>query len=309
LDPGPFNELVHAALEDLTGAWEHSDQRCARALKTAPPLYHGELYRCRAAAAVHQGRVHRGMKLLQAGLAVDDQNPELYIALGQAQLASGLPHSAHATLLKLLHLDGGADAALLGRARRMVDEAKRLAAPPMTPLDQAEQADLTALMESGQADADDIAHVRELAQQTEQPQLLSACALILLRGPDPGLGRKLLDRAAKALPLDADPSRLLAVYHLAQADYAGALPALLQAVRAQPFDPESQVMLATVAARLGHWELSHEAYKALVQLEPQRQSHRAGLDEARTQLRQQAAQEGAGGTPSPQAPRPMPAQP
>ena len=299
LDPGPFNELVHAALEDLTGAWEQSDRRCARALKTAPPLYHGELYRCQATAAVHQGRVNRGVQQLRAGLAVDANNPELYIALAQAQLALNLPHSAHETLLGLLRLDGGTEATLLGRARRMVDEAKRLAAPPLTPLDQVELADLTALMESGQVDADDLSHVREVAAQTQQPQLLSACALILLRGPDPALGRELLHRAESALPLDADPSRLLAVYHLALADYEGALPALLRAVRKQPFDPESQVMLASVATRLGHWETSHAAYKVLVQLEPQRDSHRAGLAEARAKLRQQALEEARGDAPPP----------
>ncbi len=281
IEEPPLRALALATVEDLTGAWSRSYARCAEAVPLAPPLVAAELWRCQATAAVHEGRLNQGSEALKAGLAIDSGNPELHLALAQVQLAQNLPHSAHSTLMALLALDGGTDAALLGRARRMVDEAKKLAAPPLTALDLVEQADLTALMESSSNDADDVAHVRELAQHSEQPQLWSACALVLLRGPDPALGRELLSRAERALPLDADPSRLMAVYHLSMADYPAALTALLRAVRKQPFDPESQIMLASVASRLNHWELTHSAYKALVQLEPDRESHRAGLMEAR----------------------------
>lgn len=273
--------LLHSTIDDLTGAWSQSAQRCAQALPQAPALYQGELWRCRAVAAVHEGLVARGEKLLQAGLEVDPSNAELYLMLAQVQLAQELPHSAHKTLMPLLGLDGGTEAAHLQRARTLVDEAAKAAAPPLTPLDKLELADVTAMMESGHNDADDVAHVIELARTTLQPQLWTSCALVLLRGPDPALGRALLGRAEQALPLDADPSRLLAVYHLSQADYPGALTALMRAVRKQPFVAENQVMLASVASRLGRWELSHGAYKALVQLEPDRESHRTGLREAK----------------------------
>lgn len=286
----PIKTLVLATIDDLTGAWQSADSRCQKELATvsssAARELQGELWRCRAAAAVHQGQINKGVDALQAGLKADPANPELYVALAQAQLAQDLPHSAHRTLLQIMTLDGGAEAPLLARAKRMADEAKKRAAPPLTPLDVIEQADLEKMMESGNTDEDDLDHVRELAQQTEQPQLWSSCALILLRGPDPALGRELLARAERALPLDSDPSRLLAVYHLTISDYPAALTALLRAVRKQPFDAESHVMLASVASKLQNWDVSHSAYKALVLLEPTRDSHKAGLSDARAKLRQ-----------------------
>lgn len=295
--------LVHSTIDDLTGAWAQGAERCARALPQAPKLYRSELGRCRAVGAVREGRVAHGAALLQAGLEADPHNPELYLSLAQVQLAQDLPHSAHHTLAPLLGLDGGTEAQHLKRARTLVDEAASAAAPPLTPLDRLEQADVAALMESSHNDADDVAHVVELAHNTQQPQLWSSCALVLLRGPDPALGRELLHRAEQALPLDADPSRLLAVYHLSQADYPAALAALMRAVRKQPFDAENQVMLASVAARLDAWDISHGAYKALVQLEPDRDSHRAGLRQAKDKwLRQTRAAAEAGKSPRPRPP-------
>lgn len=277
--------LVLATADDLTGAWSASAARCSEAMPRAPKGLCGELWRCKASASVHQGQLHKGAQELIAGLGVAPRNGELRLALAQLQLAQNLPHSAHDTLLALLAVDGGVDAAILERARFMADEAKRLAAPPLTPLDRVEQADLTTMMQSSRNDDDDVAHVRELAQSALQPQLWSACALVLLRGPDPALGLELLGRAERALPLDADPSRLLAVYYLSVVDYPAALTALLRAVRKQPFDPEGQIMLASVASRLGHWELTHSAYRTLSQLEPTKDSHRTGLAQARQKLK------------------------
>lgn len=285
----PLGAIAQAAAADTSGLWKEAESLCAKALadKTyqapIPEALRGELWRRQAAAASHQGLEQRALTLLQRGLADAPGAAELYLATARAQLALGAPHAAHSVLLPLLELPENVDPALLRQARMLIDSARDLAAPPLTPQETAENKELIALMQTASEDDDDVAHVRDVAATTPQPRLWPPCALVLLKGPDPGLGRALLVKAEKALPLDPDPSRLLAVYYLSGTDFNGALPPLLRAVQRQPFDPEAQVMLASVATRTAQWHVAEKAYSALIRLEPDKTTHKESLAAMREQ--------------------------
>lgn len=271
---GPLAQMM---LADATGAWDEVVALGERALPGAEPPVRGELLLRHAVATMHQGRTARAVALLTEAISEAPEQADLYVALAQGREALGMYDAVRPALLPLLQLQRPPQPALLARARGILNAAREAAAPPLTRADLAENVDLTNVAASAEIGPEDLAHVRRLATTTQQPRLLSLCALVLLRAGDTATGRTLLQRASDALPMDPDPIRLLAAHRLTDHDWDGALSALAEAVRRDPFDVEAQLLLANVAARVGQHAVAARAFGALVRLEPAVPAHHAGL--------------------------------
>lgn len=282
LADAPLAPLAAMMLADATGGWDEVIAIGERALAGARPPLRGELALRHAIATMHQGRTGRAVALLVEAIAETPDHPDLYVALAQAREALGLYDGVKPALLPLLRLGDVVPPDVLARARGILNAAREAAAPPLTAADLAEQVDLTTVAAARELHPEDVAHVRTVAAGTQQPRLLTLCALVLLRAGDVVTGRALLHRAAEALPMDPEPSRLLAAHYLTVSDWDGALAALAEAVRRNPFDVETQGLLATVAARTGAHAVAARAYDALVRLEPAAQAHYDGLQRSLT---------------------------
>ena len=273
----PLGPLAAMMLADATGAWDEVVALGERALPGAQPPVRGELLLRHAVATMHQGRTARAVALLAEAIHEAPDQADLYVALAQGREALGMYDAVRPALLPLLALQRPPPPNLLARARGILNAAREAAAPPLTRADLAENVDLTNVAASPEITAEDLAHVRRLAAHTQQPRLLSLCALVLLRAGDSAAGRKLLQRASDALPMDPDPIRLLAAHRLTDNDWDGALAALAEAVRRDPFDVEAQLLLANVATRTGQDAVAARAFGALVRLEPAVTAHHTGL--------------------------------
>ena len=276
----PISLLLAVALADATGDWHRAVQLADERPNDGPVPLLAEIALRHAVALMHLGRTQEAIAELGRSIEAAPQHAGLRVALAQAYLAAGEPEKVVESVWPLLEQAEAPDGHLMLRARALVQAAREAAAPPMTPADAANHADLLRLTQSPEMTHDDLNYVRSLADESEQPQLYPWLAMILHKRGEIPRARALLERAQRLLPLDSGAPRLMAVQRLSSDDYDGALVALLEAARRDPFDIDVQQMLAMVAGRVGAWDHARGAYEALVRLAPDVPQYHEGLAQA-----------------------------
>lgn len=255
----------------IRGDFARADAALAAAQSAAADHELGDVVYRRGLVALRAERAADAVAHLARAVAYQPSRVEPRLALAQALVGGGDFSAAVDSLRGLLAISpGGPD---LERARRILRAAVRGSVPPLEPAAEVVVQELLGALERGQVGEEHATRARELLDEVRHPHTLTAVGMIALRLGDLARGAALLQEAAQASPLDADPSRVLGASHYAADRPSLALAPLRAAAARDPFDAATQQALADCAIKLGQIEVALGAYRALAVLQPRTADH------------------------------------
>lgn len=283
-----IDALVHMAQADFDAA----QTSLAQAERTAPKAWCAGLRLRQGVCALHRQKPQEALMHLHIAQQYDSRRIAIRLATAQVYLALGQPAACVASLRPLLQDATQAPSVHeIEQARALVGMAIEDDAGHISPLERTAMRNLLAMAQSEEADAQSVEMALSLAEAVPRPRVQTAAALVALKGQRVLAGRKLLEDAAMHAPLDPDPARLLALYNVEHGGPNAALPCLSLAAERDPFNTETQTLIAELSERTGDFAQAEQTQLALMRLQPLQTRHQAALARVRV-LRAEAASNG-----------------
>lgn len=253
------------------------------ALANAPEPWRAGLLLRDALCALHRHAPEAALQSLQAAQALAPDWVAVRLATAQAYLALNRPADVAFCLAPLLSATQVPDAHELEQARSLTSMAIEHDAGHISPLERTAMQNLLQMAQAPEASQQTVEMAQSLAEAVPRPRVQTAAALVALKARNAEVGRALLKAAFDQNSLDPDPARLLALYNVEHGGPTAALPCLTLAAKRDPFNIETQSLIAELSERTGDWAQAQTTLTALSRLAPKDGRHTKALARVQAQ--------------------------
>lgn len=278
-DDGVTALYVDALVQMTQARFEMAQTILSEALRHAPKSWCAGLRLRQGLCALHRHAPQDALSTLQTAQGLDSRRVAIRLATAQAYLALGRPADTIASLRPMLSdATDVPEAHEIEQARALTGMAIEQDAGHISPLERTAMQNLLAMAQDSEANAQTVEMALSLADAVPRPRVQTAAALVALKGQNAAAGRRLLKEAFTQATLDPDPARLLALYNVEHGGPVAALPCLTLAAARDPFNSETQTLIAELSERTGAHAQAHETLVALMRLEPGQSKHKANYE-------------------------------